>query len=60
MPGETAPVAEGETTAEVDGGVVMDPLLEMIAGTNRLVTTVGTVIVAEENEEEDQSGRRIP
>lgn len=56
-------VTEGATaTAEADGpNVMVDPLLEMIAGKSRYVTTTGTMI-GEENEEEkeDQDGKRIP
>lgn len=62
MVGGVTVVTEGVTTAATDGlTVMMDPLLEMIAGKSRYVTTVGTVI-GEENEEEDledQDGKKI-
>lgn len=38
---------------------MMDPLLEMIAGRSRCVTTAGTTIAEEiEEDQEDQDGKR--
>lgn len=45
--------------AEVDGTEMKDPLLEMIVGRSRHVTTVGTTIVETEEDTEDQDGRTI-
>ena len=60
MLGEAIVATEEVIIVETDGKtVMMDPLLEMIAGRNRFVTTAG-IVIAEENEEEDhQDGKKI-